>query len=49
MSQLEFSREVEERTLPIYSKLKTVIPAIEWPVFAPYIDRINQLKKERIL
>jgi quinolinate synthase len=47
MSQLEFSREVEERTLPIYSKLKTVIPAIEWPVFAPYIDRINQLKKER--
>jgi quinolinate synthase len=47
MSQLEFSRAVEERTMPIYSKLKSVIPAIEWPVFAPYIDKINQLKKEK--
>jgi quinolinate synthase len=44
---LPFTAAVEERTRPIYERAKAVIPAIEWPLFAPYIDAINQLKRER--
>jgi quinolinate synthase len=30
-----------------YERVKDVIPAIEWPVYAPYVHAINRLKKER--
>ena len=36
-----------ERTAPLYQRVKSVIPAIEWPVFAEDIDAILKLKKER--
>src|SRR3978361_94932 len=36
-----------ERTAPLYQRVKSVIPAIEWPVFADDIDAILKLKKER--
>ncbi len=44
---LEYSPEVAVRMAPLYDRVRTVIPAIEWPVHAPLIDRIQQLKKER--
>ena len=44
---LEYTEEVARETAPIYEKVKDVIPAIEWPFFAPYIHAINALKKER--
>jgi quinolinate synthase len=35
------------RTAPLYDRVKTVIPAFEWPVFAEDIDAILRLKRER--
>ena len=32
---------------PLYERVKTVIPSVEWPFFAPYIKAINELKKEK--
>ncbi|HVJ55236.1 MAG TPA: quinolinate synthase NadA [Aliidongia sp.] len=36
-----------ERTAPIYDRVRNVIPAIEWPFFAPDIEAILRLKRER--
>ncbi len=44
---MEFTNEVEKATAPIYRKISKVLPEVEWPTFAPYIYRINQLKKEK--
>ena len=44
---MEFSQEVKKATDPIYQKISSVMPEIEWSVHAPYIHRINQLKKEK--
>jgi len=44
---MEFTNEVEKETAPIYKKISKVLPEVEWPTFAPYIYRINQLKKEK--
>jgi quinolinate synthase len=43
----EFTPEVAERTRRLYERVKRVIPAFEWPVFAPEIDAILRLKRER--
>ena len=32
---------------PLYERVKSVIPPVEWPFFAPYIKAINQLKREK--
>ena len=32
---------------PLYERVKTVIPEIEWPVHAPHVAAINELKKQR--
>ena len=32
---------------PLYERVKSVIPSVEWPFFAPYIKAINDLKKEK--
>ena len=32
---------------PLYERVKSVIPSVEWPFFAPYIKAINQLKAEK--
>ena len=39
--------EIERVTAPLYEKVKHHIPAIEWPVHAPYVYWINKLKKKR--
>ena len=44
---MEFTNEVAKATAPIYKKISKVLPEVEWPTFAPYIYRINQLKKEK--
>ena len=44
---MEFTNEVEKATAPIYKKISKVLPEVEWPTFAPYIFKINQLKKEK--
>lgn len=42
-----YTPEVAERTAPLYERVKRVVPAIEWPVFAPDIDAIVELKRRR--
>lgn len=36
-----------EKVAPLYERVKTVIPEIEWPFHAPHIEAINELKKEK--
>lgn len=47
MAPLPFTPEVRARTDGIYQRMKDVIPAVEWPLFAPEIDAILRLKRER--
>ncbi len=47
MPDLTYTPEVADATAPIYAKVRHVIPAIEWPAFAPMIHAINRLKAER--
>ena len=44
---MEYTQEVKKATDPIYKKISKVLPEIEWSVHAPYIHKINQLKKEK--
>jgi quinolinate synthase len=44
---LSYSAEIAQEMAPLYEKVKSVIPPMEWPGFAPLIRAINQLKKER--
>ena len=39
--------EALARTAPLYDRVKTVIPPMEWPVFADDIDAILALKRRR--
>jgi quinolinate synthase len=44
---LRYTSEVERNTAHLYAKVRGVIPEVEWPVYAPLIDRINRLKAEK--
>lgn len=44
---LTYTPEVAEEMAPLYEKVKSVIPPVEWPKYAPLIKAINALKKER--
>jgi quinolinate synthase len=44
---LPLTPAVAERTRPIYDRVAGVITAAEWDLFAPYVDAINRLKRER--
>jgi quinolinate synthase len=44
---LAYTPAVAKATQDLYAKVSHVIPEIEWPVFAPYIDAINRLKKQK--
>jgi quinolinate synthase len=46
-SELEFTPEVEHITRDIYERVRHVIPDVEWPIHAPIIAAINELKQER--
>ena len=47
MPDLVYDDRVARETASLYEKVRDHIPAIEWPVFAPYVAAINRLKKER--
>jgi quinolinate synthase len=44
---LEYTPEVARSTEALYERVKGAIPEVEWPIHAPYIHRIEQLKRER--
>ena len=44
---MEFNQEVKKATDQIYQKISKVMPEIEWSIHAPYIHKINKLKKEK--
>ncbi len=43
----EYTPAVAAAMAPVYERVRRVIPAIEWPVHAPYIEAIQRLKRER--
>src|SRR5690242_14910667 len=47
MPPLAWNAAVERDTAHFYERIKTVIPSVEWPFFAPYVKAINELKAER--
>ena len=47
MPPLDWNEEVARETAHLYARVKAVIPAVEWPFFAPYVKAINALKKQR--
>ncbi len=44
---MEFTAEIRKATEPIYQKISKAVPDIEWSSHAPYIYKINKLKKEK--
>jgi quinolinate synthase len=44
---LAWTSEVERDTAHLYERVKTVIPPVEWPLMAPTIKAINELKAVR--
>jgi quinolinate synthase len=47
MPSLEWTDEVERATNHLYARVKHVISPVEWPLMAPHIKAINELKRER--
>ena len=47
MPALEWNKTVARDTAHLYARISKVVPAVEWPFFAPYVKAINALKKER--
>ncbi|TKW80287.1 MAG: quinolinate synthase NadA, partial [Bradyrhizobium icense] len=47
MPSLQWTDEVERATAPLYERVKHIISPIEWPLMAPHIKAINELKRER--
>ena len=41
---LEYTPGVASATAALYDRVRRVIPQVEWPVHAPYIDAIERLK-----
>ena len=44
---LAYTPEVARETAHLYERVARVIPAVEWPQFAPYVKAINDLKPVR--
>src|ERR1700674_2377167 len=44
---LVWNEQVAAETAHLYARVARVIPAVEWPFFAPYVKAINALKRER--
>ena len=44
---LDYTPQIAARTASIFERVKSVVPEVEWPVHAPYIDEILRLKKEK--
>jgi quinolinate synthase len=44
---LDWNEDVARETAHLYERIKTVVPSVEWPFFAPYVKAINTLKQQR--
>jgi quinolinate synthase len=44
---LDWTDEVASETAHLYERIKSVVPSVEWPFFAPYVKAINTLKQAR--
>ena len=44
---LTYTPDVARLTAPVYDRLRDVVPAVEWPVHAPYVAAIAELKRRR--
>jgi quinolinate synthase len=44
---LRYTPAVEAATAHLYERVKSVVPPVEWPFFAPYVKAINDLKAVR--
>ncbi|MFO1017238.1 MAG: quinolinate synthase NadA [Hyphomonadaceae bacterium] len=44
---LAYTPEVAAETAPLYERVKHVIPAVEWPAYAPLISAINKMKRAK--
>jgi quinolinate synthase len=47
MPSLEWNETVARETAQLYERVKSVVPPVEWPFFAPYVKAINALKRSR--
>jgi quinolinate synthase len=47
MPSLEWTPQVERATAHLYERVRSVISPVEWPLMAPTIKAINELKKTR--
>jgi quinolinate synthase len=47
MPELVWNEQVARETAPLYARVQNVVPAPEWPFFAPYVKAINALKQQR--
>lgn len=47
MPPLQWTPEVERATAHLYDRVKNVISPVEWPLMAPYVKAINELKQTR--
>lgn len=45
--ELEYTSQIARETAALYERVSRVIPAVEWPIYAPYVAAINRLKVER--
>ena len=46
-SQPIWDGDVAAATAHLYERVRSVVPPVEWPFFAPYVQAINRLKRER--
>ena len=44
---MDIRAEIKSTTDPIFQKISKVVPDVEWAFHAPYIHKINKLKKEK--
>ncbi len=44
---LDYTPEIARLTAPVYERVRKVVPAVEWPVHAPYVAAIAELKRRR--
>ena len=47
LARPEYTPNLAAATAALYEHVRSVIPDVEWPLHAPYVARINELKKER--
>ena len=47
LSTPEYTPKLAAATAPLYHHVRSVIPDVEWPLHAPYVAAINELKQQR--